>query len=114
MSNCIQTEEDVTMRSKNWTPSRRTVVKGLGVAAAAAPLAGPFVARALADDSKPIRYAVVAAQIADHTDYLNGATLAVDEINAAGGVQGRQIKLEHHDCDIFTPDGILTGYRAVV
>ena len=93
------------MTRKIWTPSRRTVVKGLG-AVAAVPLAGPFIARSLADDSKPIRYAVVAAQIADHTDYLNGATLAVDEINAAGGVKGRQIKLEHHDCDIFTPDGI--------
>ena len=57
---------------------------------------------------------MVAATIADHTDYLNGATLAVDEINAAGGVKGRQIKLEHHDCDIFTPDGIQAGYRAVV
>ncbi len=40
--------------------------------------------------------------------------LAVDEINAAGGVKGRQIKIEHHDCDIFTPDGIQAGYRAVV
>jgi branched-chain amino acid transport system substrate-binding protein len=101
------------MRVKSWTPSRRTVVKGIG-AAAAAPLAAPFVGRSLADDAKPIRLAVVAAQIADHTDYLAGATMAVDEINAAGGVKGRQIKIEHHDCDIFTPDGILAGYRAVV
>src|ERR1700730_31424 len=102
-----------TMRDKNWTPSRRTVVKGLG-AAVAAPLGAPFVAPALAADTKPLRLAVVAAQIADHTDYLSGATLAADEINAAGGVKGRQIKLEHHDCDIFTPDGITAGYRAVV
>jgi len=101
------------MTETKWTPDRRTVVKGIG-AALAAPLAKPFIAPALAANSAPIRYAVVAAQIADHTDYLNGATLAVDEINAAGGVKGRQIKIEHHDCDIFTPDGILAGYRAVV
>jgi branched-chain amino acid transport system substrate-binding protein len=101
------------MTETNWTASRRTVVKGLG-AALAAPLAAPFVAPSLAAGNAPIRLAVVAAQIADHTDYLNGATLAVDEINAAGGVAGRQIKLEAHDCDIFTPDGILAGYRAVV
>ena len=25
-----------------------------------------------------------------------------------------QIVIEHHDCDIFTPDGIQAGYRAVV
>src|SRR6516225_11840075 len=101
------------MKDKNWTPSRRAIVKGLG-ATVVAPLAAPFVRSALAADNKPLRLAVVAAQIADHTDYLSGATLAVDEINAAGGVKGRQIKLEHHDCDIFTPDGILAGYRAVV
>ena len=29
-------------------------------------------------------------------------------------MNGRQIKIEHHDCDIFTPDGIQAGYRAVV
>jgi branched-chain amino acid transport system substrate-binding protein len=101
------------MTEKKWTPDRRTVVKGIG-AALAAPLAKPFIAPALAANSAPIRYAVVAAQIADHTDYLNGATLAVDEINAAGGVKGRQIKIEQHDCDILSPDGILAGYRAVV
>lgn len=97
------------MTDTTWKPDRRTVVKGLGAA-----LAVPFVAPALAADSAPIRLAVVAAQIADHTDFLNGATLAVQEINAAGGVNGRQVKLEHHDCDIFSPDGILAGYRAVV
>lgn len=97
------------MTDTTWKPDRRTVVKGLSAA-----LAAPFVAPALAADSAPIRLAVVAAQIADHTDFLNGATLAVQEINTAGGVSGRQIKLEHHDCDIFSPDGILAGYRAVV
>jgi branched-chain amino acid transport system substrate-binding protein len=100
------------MTDKLWTPDRRTVVKGIG-AALAAPLAAPFVAPALAANNAPIRFAVVAAQIADHTDYLAGATLAVEEINAAGGVRGRQIKLEHHDCDIFTPEGVQTGFRAV-
>ena len=73
------------MKDKNWTPNRRAIVQGLG-ATVAAPVAAPFVAPALAADSKPLRFAVVAAQIADHTDYLNGATLAADEINAAGGV----------------------------
>jgi branched-chain amino acid transport system substrate-binding protein len=101
------------MTDNNRPPSRRTVVKGIG-ATLATPLAAPFVAPALAANSAPIRIAVVAAQIADHTDYLNGAMLAVDEINAAGGVNGRPLKIEAHDCDIFTPDGILTGYRVVV
>ena len=100
------------MTDTTWTPNRRSVVKGIG-AALAAPLAAPYVAPALAANNAPIRFAVVAAQIADHTDYLNGATLAVNEINAAGGVKGRMIKIEHHDCDIMTPEGIQAGFRAV-
>src|SRR5262245_27471610 len=35
--------------------------------------------------------------VADDTDHLNGTKLAVEEINAAGGVLGRQI-------DLFVPD----------
>ncbi len=100
------------MTGSDFRPTRRTVVKGLG-AAIAAPLAAPFVAPALAANNAPIRFAIVAAQIADHTDYLNGATLAVDEINAAGGVNGRMIKIETHDCDLLTPEGTQAAYRAV-
>lgn len=100
------------MTDPNKTPSRRTVVKGIG-AALATPLAAPFLAPALAANNAPIRFAVVAAQIADHTDYLNGAMLAVDEINGAGGVNGRQLKIEHHDIDLFTPEGTQAAMRAV-
>jgi len=100
------------MTEKTWTPDRRTVVKGIG-AALAAPLAAPFVAPALAANNAPIRFAIIAAQIADHTDYLNGATLAVEEINGAGGVNGRQIKIETHDIDLLTPEGTQAAMRAV-
>jgi branched-chain amino acid transport system substrate-binding protein len=100
------------MTDQIWTPSRRTVVKGLG-AAIAAPLAAPFVAPALAANNAPLRFGVLAAQIADHTDYVNGAMLAADEINAAGGVKGRQIKIETHDIDILTPEGTQAAVRAV-
>jgi branched-chain amino acid transport system substrate-binding protein len=100
------------MTEQTGSPTRRLVVKGIG-AALAAPLAAPFVAPALAANNAPIRLAVVAAQIADHTDYLAGATLAVEEINAAGGVRGRQIKIEHHDCDILSIEGVQAGFRAV-
>jgi branched-chain amino acid transport system substrate-binding protein len=100
------------MTETNWTPRRRDVVKGIG-AAIAAPLAAPFVAPALAANNAPIRLAVVAAQIADHTDYLNGAALAVDEINAAGGIKGRMIKIETHDVDLLTPEGTQAAFHAV-
>ncbi len=94
--------------------TRRTAVAGIG-----ASIAAPFVipsARAATKD--PIRFAIVAAQsgqagVADHTDYINGATMAVKEINAAGGVNGREIKIELHDIDILTPEGTQTAYRKV-
>ncbi len=99
------------MTDRNWTPTRRTVVKGIG-AALAAPLAAPYISTARAD-AAPIRFAVIAAQIADHTDYMNGAVLAVDEINAAGGIKGRKIVIEAHDIDLFTPEGTQAAFRKV-
>jgi len=51
------------------------------------------------------------AGIADHADCLNGATLAKDEINAAGGVGGRPIEFSVTDIDILTPEGITAGFQ---
>ena len=96
------------------SPGRRAVVAGIGAA-----LATPFVIQAARAASKePIRFAIVAAQsgaagVADHTDYTNGATLAVNEINAAGGVNGRPLKIELHDIDLLTPEGTQSAFRKV-
>lgn len=51
------------------------------------------------------------AGIADHKDCWNGAILASDEINAAGGVKGRPIKLDVTDLDILSPEGITAGFQ---
>jgi len=51
------------------------------------------------------------AGIADHADCLNGATLAKDQINAAGGLNGRPIEFSVTDIDILTPEGITAGYQ---
>src|SRR5580704_10266770 len=37
--------------------------------------------------------------VADDTDHLNGTTMALEEINAAGGVLGREIELFVPDVD---------------
>ncbi len=98
----------------SFKASRRAVVSGLGAA-----LASPFViTSARAQSKEPIRFAIVAAQsgtagVADHTDYTNGAALAVKQINAAGGVNGREIKIELQDVDILTPEGTQTAFRKV-
>lgn len=51
------------------------------------------------------------AGIADHKDCWNGAVLAADEINANGGVNGRQINLDVTDIDILSPEGITAGFQ---
>jgi branched-chain amino acid transport system substrate-binding protein len=74
-------------------------------------LAGPTWAQ-----SPPIVIGLPIAQsgpagVADHADYLKGAQLAAKEINAAGGVGGRQIELKVFDIDIMTPEGTQATFR---
>lgn len=54
------------------------------------------------------------AGVADHADYLQGAKLAVKQINAAGGVRGRPIALRVVDIDIMTPEGTQAAFRKLV
>lgn len=51
------------------------------------------------------------AGIADHKDCWNGAILAQEQINAAGGVGGRPIELNVTDIDILSPEGITAGFQ---
>ncbi len=75
-------------------------------------LAGaPGLARAAA----PIVIGVPAAQsgpvgVADQQDWVNGISLAVDEINTAGGVNGRSIEIKVVDIDIMTPEGTSAAF----
>jgi urea transport system substrate-binding protein len=74
--------------------SRRTALKGL--AAGAAALAAPMtISRAFAAD--PIRVGVISPLTGAWTVYgkahISGFELAVDEINAAGGVLGRKFEM---------------------
>jgi branched-chain amino acid transport system substrate-binding protein len=94
---------------------RRSALKTLGTAAALA-MAGPAAVLA---QGKPIVVGLPIAQsgpagVADHADYLNGAKLAVKELNAAGGVKGRPIELKVFDIDIMTPEGTQAAFRKMV
>ena len=73
------------MTETKWTPGRRAVVKGIGGCARRA------VRRARRWRPTTRRSASPWSRRRSPTtrDYLNGAKLAVDEINAAGGVSGR-------------------------
>jgi branched-chain amino acid transport system substrate-binding protein len=90
--------------------SRRRAVKTIAAAGAAAAFSNfpsPWVRRANAADvillgvpsSLSTPYGV-----ADDTDHLNGTKLAQEEINAAGGILGRQLELFVPDVDKLSPE----------
>lgn len=53
------------------------------------------------------------AGVADHQDWLNGVTMAIDEINAAGGVNGRTLRAEVVDIDVLSPEGTVAAFQAL-
>ena len=75
-----------------------------GAATAAAPTGEPIVIGAPFAQSGP-------AGIADHKDCWNGTELAIEEINNAGGVNGRPLELSVTDIDILTPEGITAAFQ---
>jgi branched-chain amino acid transport system substrate-binding protein len=84
----------------------------------AAPAGSPAAAASGAAEAtgEPITIGMPIAQsgpagIADHKDCWNGAILAQEEINAAGGVNGRPIELNVTDIDILSPEGITAGFQ---
>lgn len=54
-----------------------------------------------------------AAGVADHADWLNGATMAIEAINAEGGVNGRMLRAEVVDIDILSPEGTVGAIQAL-
>jgi branched-chain amino acid transport system substrate-binding protein len=64
---------------------------------------------AFAQSKKPIILGVptcqsAAAGVADDLDHWNGTTLAMEEINAAGGILGRPLQLFKTDVDKLSPE----------
>jgi branched-chain amino acid transport system substrate-binding protein len=103
---------------------RRSVVKGLAAAAATSALPSvSWAANALAQGKKPSGPPIVigmtisqtaAAGVADHTDHKNGSILAVEEINANGGVLGRPVELRMVDVDLLSPESCQASVRKLV
>ncbi|MEM7545387.1 MAG: ABC transporter substrate-binding protein [Pseudomonadota bacterium] len=52
--------------------------------------------------------------VADHQDWTNGAMMAIEEINADGGVLGRQLEAKIIDLDMLTPEGNVAGFQALI
>ncbi|WP_146347144.1 ABC transporter substrate-binding protein [Phaeobacter marinintestinus] len=89
---------------------RRLFLKATAASVTAAMMASSVMA------ADPIVLGVPTAQsgpvgVADQQDWLNGVTLAVEEINASGGVNGRMIETKVVDIDILTPEGTVAAFQ---
>lgn len=95
------------------TQTRRGFLRSSAATIAAVSLAAP----ALAAD--PIIIGIPAAQsgpvgVADHQDWTNGAMMAIEEINAGGGVLGRPLEAKIIDLDMLSPEGNVAGFQALI
>ena len=91
---------DNVMSKKEET--RRKILKGVAAGAAVSALpAAPWVRRVNASDTILLGIPSSLSTpygVADDQDHLYGSIMAQEEINAAGGIQGRELEL-------FVPDG---------
>jgi len=77
-----------------WPVQRRTILKG-GLALGAMQVASPFVVKSLADEPVKIGYdnPVTGVYAALGKNELYGCQLALEQINAKGGILGRKVDL---------------------
>ena len=92
--------------------NRRKLLEGTVAVSALTAIGRPAMA------ADPIVIGVPAAQsgpvgVADHQDWVNGVTLAVEQINAAGGIGGRMIETKVVDYDILTPEGTVAAFQSL-
>lgn len=78
----------------------------LSVASAAAALE-PIVIGIPAAQSGPVG-------VADHQDWTNGAMMAIEELNANGGVLGRPLEAKIIDLDMLSPEGNVAGFQSLI
>ena len=86
------------MTTPPFNPSRRNAVKATAAIGAAAALSFPAIVRAQSDTIRVGHLTPRTGFLGQSGEYgFRGATLAVEEINAAGGVLGRKIDLIAED-----------------
>jgi branched-chain amino acid transport system substrate-binding protein len=95
------------------TLNRRQFLMTSAATITAASIAAPAFA------ADPIVIGIPAAQsgpvgVADHQDWVNGVTMAIEEINAAGGVNGRMLETKITDIDLLTPEGTVASFQSLV
>ena len=52
--------------------------------------------------------------VADHQDWTNGVLMAIEDINAKGGVLGRNLEAKIIDLDMLSPEGNIAGFQSLL
>jgi branched-chain amino acid transport system substrate-binding protein len=96
---------------------RRTILKGAAAGTVASVFPAPWVRRV--DASEKILIGVPSSLstpygVADDQDHLNGTILAQEEINAAGGILGREVELFVPDLDKLSPESARQSIAACI
>ena len=96
-----------------FTQSRRLFLKGSAAMGAVLSLA------TAAFGADPIVIGIPAAQsgpvgVADHQDWTNGSMMAIEELNAKGGVLGRPLEAKIIDLDMLSPEGNVAGFQSLI
>lgn len=106
----------MTMKRFNRRGALKTMALS-GSALVAANLPMPWVRRASAADKIILGVPSSLSTpygVADDTDHLNGTTLAMEEINAAGGILGRELELFVPDVDKLSPESCRQAIAACI
>ena len=96
-----------------FTQSRRLFLKS------SAAMGAVFSLATAAFGADPIVIGIPAAQsgplgVADHQDWTNGAMMAIEELNAKGGVLGRPLEAKIIDLDMLSPEGNVAGFQSLI
>jgi branched-chain amino acid transport system substrate-binding protein len=99
---------------KLWKPTRRAVLKA-GLAAGALPFAAPYISSALGEETVKLGMVdpITGVYAALAKNEIEGAKLAVDEINAKGGITGRQVELLVEDSANNSDTGVQKARKLI-
>ena len=96
---------------------RRTIALASITCVALAGVSLAWAAPAKADDKPPLKVGVLEDHSGDIAIFtmpkVHGAHLAVDEINAAGGILGRKVEIVTYDNKSSSADSVRAFQRAV-
>ncbi|WP_433045977.1 ABC transporter substrate-binding protein [Dactylosporangium sp. CS-033363] len=101
---------------RTWASAALAVAVTVGLAACGSDSGGDAKTGATEDTSKPITFGLLIPltnSLSDPKLFVSPSQMAVDEINAAGGIKGHKVVLKQYDAD-FTTQGAITAMQKAI